>query len=131
MTYYQHEFLTREEELSIKSEFINYKNSDRLDKEIRDSLIKLNSLDGFASLHSYSKYNKHPESYLVFKFAAELTYPITEALYGIDIDNNISISWNESCWIVINGETVYVKNVVIIRSNNYDYFESLVEMLID
>ncbi len=132
MTNFNTEFLTKEQELTLKNEFITFKNQNKIDTEILDDLIKLNSLVGFATIWSCIGHDIDDDSYIVFKFDETLTYPITEALYSLDRLSHITIDWDDKCGYDIDGVCVEITNVVTVRSSErYNMFEDLVFELID
>jgi len=123
------EFLTREEELLLKSRFIILKKSNLINPLILKKLNKLNSIEGFVVVDSDINKNS---SFIAIKFTEDLTYPITELIHKIvDEDNNVTVEWNTHINFIYLNETQTITNVTIIKNINIDIFTKFISYLTD
>ena len=123
------EFLTREEELLLKSRFIILKKSNLINPLILEKSIKLNSIEGFVIVDSDIN---EKSSFIAVKFTEDFTYPVTELIHKIiDEDSNVTVEWNTHINFIYLNEAQTVTNVTIIRDFNIDIFKKFISYLID
>ena len=123
------EFLTREEELLLKSRFIILKKSNLINPLILEKSIKLNSIEGFVIVDSDIN---EKSSFIAVKFTEDFTYPITESIHKLVYeDSNVTVEWNTHINFIYLNENQTVTNVTIIRGFNIDIFTKLISYLID
>lgn len=128
------DFLLPLEELTIKSEYQELKDTNQIDKDIIHSMDLLNSIDGLVTIYSCQS---HPTknkitSYLILKCSEEMCYPLTEAIHRIKEEMNIAVEWNSSVEYKIFGFETKIDSVIALYGGtDYSYFNKLVDYLVD